>query len=61
MPDTAATAREMAEKYRALAEMTDATRRAAYLVMAEWWEQRARELEAAGKIAPAEKGKSDTE
>ena len=60
MPETAASARETAKKYRKLAEVSDLTSRNAYLVMAEWWEQRAKELEAAAQIDPAEKPKSDT-
>ena len=46
MAETAATARATAEKYRALAEVATGDTRAAYLAMAEWWEQRAAELEA---------------
>ena len=61
MTETAASARETAEKYRKLAEVSSGTTRAAYLVMAEWWEQRANELEAAVQIDPAEKPKPDTE
>lgn len=62
MTETAASARETAEKYRKLAEVSgDVTSRRACLVMAEWWEQRAKELEAAAQIDPAEKPKPNPE
>ena len=45
MPDPIATAHRTAERYRLLAEVSRAEKSAAYLTVARWWEDRARELE----------------
>ena len=61
MTETAATARKTAEQYRRLAEVSgDATSRRAFLVMAEWWEQRAKELEAAEQARSSQGSGSHT-
>jgi hypothetical protein len=45
----AAAARARAEEYRALAEVSSGDTRITYLAMAEWWDNRAAELEAEEK------------
>ena len=53
MPETAATARETAQKLRALAKASSATYGNAYLVMADWWDQQAVKLEVAEQAQAA--------
>jgi len=59
MSDLAKHARATAEGYRMLAEISSPANRTAYLTMAEWWENRAEQLELAQQMGSAANSNSD--